>query len=80
MLEQLHLELKGVKSVDEIGQKHLQILMRDIQNLLDKTSEQPSGHSMIEKLKTAITDIEESYPTLALTMKKVIETLSNMGI
>ena len=80
MLEQLHLELQGVKSADEIGQKHLQILKQDIQNLLDKSGEQPSGHSLIERLKTAIMDLEKSHPALALTMKKLIDTLSNMGI
>lgn len=82
MLEQLHTELKETKSVDESGTKLLHILMNDIKNILDKSVEEESRQrsSLIEQLKRAILYFEESHPRLALTMKKVIDTLSNMGI
>lgn len=82
MLEQLHSELKETESIDEGGSQLLQILMDDIQKILDKSIEEQSRQrsSLIEQLKDAILYFEESHPTLALTMKKVIDTLSNMGI
>ncbi|MGA1864346.1 MAG: DUF4404 family protein [bacterium] len=82
MLEQLHSELKETETVDESGSELLHILMDDIKNILDKSVDEQSGQrsSLINQLKQAILYFEESHPTLALTMKKVIDTLSNMGI
>lgn len=83
MLQQLHNQLEGTESVDESGRQLLQILMNDIQQILDKSSveeESRQRNSLIEQLKHAIQYFGESHPTLALTMKKVIDTLSNMGI
>ena len=82
LLEQLHSELKETETVDEGGSELLHILMNDIKNILDKSVEEQSGQrsSLINQLKQAILYFGESHPTLALTMKKVIDTLSNMGI
>lgn len=82
MLEQLHSELKETETVDESGSELLHILMNDIKNILNKSVEEQSKQrsSLINQLKQAILYFEESHPTLALTMKKVIDTLSNMGI
>jgi hypothetical protein len=82
LLEQLHSELKETETVDESGSELLHILMNDIRNILDKSVEEQSrqSSSLINQLKQAIVYFEESHPTLALTMKKVIDTLSNMGI
>ncbi|MGA1839407.1 MAG: DUF4404 family protein [bacterium] len=82
MLEQLHSELKETETVDKSGSELLHILMNDIKNILDKSAEEQSRQrsSLINQLKQAILYFEESHPTLALSMKKVIDTLSNMGI
>ena len=82
MLKQLHHELEDTKSLDEKGRDLLRVLMKDIQKVLDKSAEEgPSPqHSLMEQLRQTINYFEESHPGLALTMKKVIDTLSNMGI
>ena len=82
MLEQLHSELKETETVDESGSELLHILMNDIKSILDKSVEEQSRQrsSLINQLRQAILYFEESHPTLALTMQKVIDTLSNMGI
>lgn len=82
MLKALHHELEDAKSLDEKGRDLLRVLMKDIQRVLDQSSEEESApqHSLIEQLGKTIKYFEESHPGLALTMKKVIDTLSNMGI
>ena len=82
MLKALHHELEDTKSLDEKGRDLLRVLMKDIQRVLDQSSEEESAprHSLMEQLRKTINYLEESHPGLALTMKKVIETLSNMGI
>ena len=81
-LEALHNELASIESVDEEGRELLRILGDDIQKLLDKTGpgESRQRTSLVERLTQGIDYFEGSHPTLALAMKKVIETLSNMGI
>jgi len=81
-LEGLHNELASIESVDEKGRELLRVLMDDIQKLLDKTGAEESCQrtSLVERLTQGIDYFEELHPTLALTMKQVIETLSNMGI
>jgi hypothetical protein len=81
-LKALHNELASTESVDEKGRELLRVLMDDIQKLLDKKGAEESCQrtSLVERLAQGIDYFEELHPTLALTMKQVIETLSNMGI
>ena len=82
MLKQLHNELEGIHSIDDSGRELLRILMKDIQQILDQSTEgQSSQHNkLIKQLTEAIDYFEESHPVLVLRIKKMIDTLSNMGI
>jgi len=77
ILTGLHNELKDIKSVDENERKLLKALMNDIQDVLNHSCEH---QTLREQLTDAIYKLEKSHPTLVLTMKNVVETLSNMGI
>ena len=82
LLGQLHNELEDIRSVDDKDRKLLNILKNDIQHILDQTEINRSTHhsSLIKQLTEAIHCFEKAHPTLTLTMKQVIDTLSNMGI
>ncbi len=82
MLIKLHNELKNTLSVDKKDRELLHTLMKDIQHVLELNDEKNiyENRSLVEQLTESIYHLEESHPTLVLTMKKVIETLSNMGI
>jgi len=81
-LEKLHHELKGTRSVDESGRELLRMLMDDIQHVLDQSGEDKTqpNQNLTDQLTKAIYYFETTHPTLALSMERVIDTLSNMGI
>lgn len=85
MLENLYDELKKLQSIDERDRNILLDVENEIQRLVNrkeeyKTPKAPRHHMLIEQLSEAISYFEESHPKLAMAMKQVIDTLSNMGI
>ncbi|MGA1868001.1 MAG: DUF4404 family protein [bacterium] len=82
LLTQLHNELEDIQSVDENDRRLLTMLKSDIQNVLDHRgiNQSRQHNSLITQLTKAIHYFEKAHPTLTLTMKQVIDTLSNMGI
>jgi len=80
-LKQLHQQLQEIKSVDEKGYELLHMLHDDIQRFLER-EEDMSGQEVtfIDKLKEAVDYFEQSHPTLVLSLKQTIDTLTNMGI
>ena len=82
MLKQLHNELENTSSFDDNDRELLYNVKNDIQQLLDKSGAYGTRqhHTLIERLTNIIHYFEKSHPKLALTLKQVIDTLSNMGI
>lgn len=58
----------------------LQAVMADIQRVLDaeERAEEPEG--LMDRLREAKEDFEESHPTLAEAAGRVIDALARMGI
>jgi len=81
-LEQLHAELANTDSVDDASRELLASLLGDIQHLLDRSREERSHehHGLVDRLRDATRQFEESHPTLAAAVGRVMDTLSNMGI
>lgn len=81
-LERLHSELADTDEVDPASRELLASVLRDIQQLLDASGEErpqePQG--LAERLREATRQFEESHPTLAAAVGRVVDTLSNMGI
>ena len=82
ILQQLHNELENTNSIDESDRELLYKIKNDIQQLLDKSDEYEirRHYTIIKQLTDIIHYFEKSHPKLALTLKQVIDTLSNMGI
>jgi hypothetical protein len=81
-LAELHAELEGMDEVDAEARAALEHVMRDIQEVLARTAEEPrhEPHSLAERLREAGRHFEESHPTLTATVGRVVDALSNLGI
>jgi hypothetical protein len=79
-LAALHGALGDGESVGPEARELLRAVMDDIQRVLDveEGDEQPEG--LVDRLKDAVEDFEESYPTLAEAAGRVIDALARMGI
>jgi uncharacterized heparinase superfamily protein len=81
-LEHLHAELAKTDAVDDASRELLADVLGDIQQLLDRSGEErphePQG--LVDRLRDATRQFEESHPTLAAAVGRVMDTLSNMGI
>jgi hypothetical protein len=81
-LKNLHQELTSVDVVDEDSQRLLEEIQNDVQVLLAHKSDTPSPqHATIRnRLAESARHFDLSHPTLAATMRIVVNTLNNMGI
>jgi hypothetical protein len=79
-LAALHGALGDGESVGPEARELLRAVMDDIQRVLDveEGDEQPEG--LVDRLKDAVVDFEESHPTLAEAAGRVIDALARMGI
>ncbi len=76
-LEQLHAELEQAQSLDDETRQLLQHLMQDIQTVLQSSSPK-SYASLGQRLRDAIQALEESHPTLVLTIGRVLDHLAQV--
>ena len=80
-LEQLHSELEGTETVDARSRQLLHHIVDDIHDLLERSGESNHTHqSLLDRLREATRDFEESHPTLAATVGRVADALANLGI
>ena len=80
MLEALHEEIEHTRSSDLDAQSRelLRGLVRDATELVDDETPEPA--SLLEQLREATRDFEESHPALAAAANRVATALSNLGI
>jgi hypothetical protein len=76
-LEQLHTELEQTQSLDDETHKLLEHLMQDIQTVLQSSS--PKSYALLGKrLRDAIQELQESHPSLVLTIGRVLDHLAQV--
>ena len=81
MLKKLHNELENTESVDDGGRELLGVVMDDINKLIDQPDEEElQGSRLVERLKEAVFHFEESHPSLASSMRRLVDALSSIGI
>jgi predicted component of type VI protein secretion system len=84
MLERFHAELEQARQLDDHSEELLRDIQTDIQQLLDEQAQDdsppPQDHSVIGLLTTASQHFEAEHPNLAVAMRHLCTTLSNMGI
>jgi hypothetical protein len=78
----LHNELLNAKTVDHDTKILLKEIREDVQTLLSHKGEYSSEHrtTIKERLEESERHFEVSHPSLASTIKIVINTLNNIGI
>jgi hypothetical protein len=81
-LEQLHFELRQIKSVDERERVLLEKLTLDIQRLsrLSAADRQREYDRLGEGLKEGIELFEASHPRATMLMGQLVDALAKMGI
>ncbi len=81
-LEELHSQLESTEAVDDRSRELLAEILGDIQTLLDRSGEAPDDEpeGLVERLREATRNFEESHPTLAAAVGRVANALSNLGI
>jgi hypothetical protein len=81
-LKNLHQELSEVTVVDEDSKKLLEEIQEDVQSLLShKSGDTLELHGTIrDRLAESARHFNASHPTLAATIRTVVNTLNNMGI
>jgi hypothetical protein len=78
-LASLHQALADADSVGPEARELLRAVMDDIERLLEvEEREEPEG--LMDRLREAVEDFEESHPTLAEAAGRVIDALARMGI
>lgn len=78
-LEALHGALRDAESLDPEARALLRAVMEDIERVLAREQEH-EPESLVERLREAIGDFEESHPTLSEAAGRVIDALARMGI
>lgn len=81
-LEELQSELADAATLDEESKRLIDSVLSDVQELLDRTEPTPAHepHGLVERLRDATRQFEESHPTLSAAVGRVMDTLSNLGI
>jgi hypothetical protein len=80
LLEELHIALAGSEAMDEEGRQLLRALDRDIHSLLDRSEEDHSDDSLLERLQNTVDHFEVTHPELTSTVSNLITFLNNAGI
>lgn len=78
-LEQLHEELEQADSLDPGSRELLREVMGDIREALDRPQTSESA-SLLDRLREATGEFEESHPRLTAAVGRVADALSNLGI
>lgn len=85
MLIELHEDLEHAQNLDDDEKAMLRHLMVDIQAML-KRSEAPGARiipaspSILDRFQQSIDLVEVTHPTLAVAIRKVLDTLTIAGI
>jgi hypothetical protein len=79
-LAALHAALADAESVGPEARELLRAVMDDIQRLLEVEARDEEPEGLMDRLREAAEDFEESHPTLAEAAGRVIDALARMGI
>lgn len=86
-LQKLHAELSGNPELDENTLSSLRTLLSEIQVAIDRAtgvespaSSDESSLPVTDRLRSAISSFEARHPSLTLSLSKIADGLSSMGI
>jgi hypothetical protein len=80
LLKQLRSELTNAKAIDEQGRELLRDLDQDIRSFLERSDEDDSDDSVLERLQDTIDYFETTHPGLTTALSQILNALNNAGI
>jgi hypothetical protein len=80
LLKQLRAELNNTRAVDEQGRELLRDLDNDIRSLLERSADDDSDDSLLERLQDNIDYFETTHPRLTQALSQLLNALNNAGI
>jgi hypothetical protein len=80
LLKQLRAELKSTRVLDEQGRELLRDLDTDIRSLLERSEDDDSDDSLLERLQDSIDYFETTHPRLTQALSQLLNALNNAGI
>jgi len=78
-LDRLREQLDNADSLSSVEQEQVEELIEQIQLLLKLDAASPEA-SLFDSLEQTVENFELERPTLAVTLRNIIQTLANMGI
>ncbi len=81
-IKDLHAELKRTEPADDHIRGHIERLILEIEMLRQEPEETPLHRyqQFLDRLKESIQHFEASHPSLTLSVERVIDALTSMGI
>ncbi len=81
-IKKLRAELEKIKPSDDHMRGHIERLLHEIDMLNGETQDIPLHRyqQLLDRLKESVQYFEASHPSLTLSVERVIDALSNMGI
>lgn len=79
-LASLHVALANAGEVGPEARELLAEVLDDIQRLLEAEERERRPEGVVERLREAVEEFEESHPTLSEAAGRVIDALARMGI
>ncbi len=78
LLHEVHTELEDQGAVSDEQRELMRDLMDDIRRTLGE--EETDDLSVGDRLNEAVDDFQQSHPTIAFTLRRIIDALARMGI
>lgn len=79
-VERLHRQLGDAESLDEGVRARLRTTLEELSEALEREAGREEHESLADRLNELTQDFEESHPTLAEAVGRVIHMLANLGI
>jgi len=82
LVAKLHAQLSDALRADPKSRESLSEMMQDINRLIDKPAESPSAAhgSLPDRLERVAVQFEADHPTLAASVRRLVDLLGEVGI
>ncbi len=80
LLAELDRQIAGADSLDGDLKQRLEQLQTTIETRLGEAEASSGSSSLVEPVRQAIDEFEDSHPTLTLTLGRIMDVLNKLGI
>jgi predicted nuclease with TOPRIM domain len=79
-LNELRSELERLEAEEAQVRERLDALISGVETRLDKPADSTQHHSLVQDVRTSISQLEVSHPRTTAILNEIMVTLGNMGI